>query len=223
MKNILLLFFFVTMMSNSFAGFPLKRLFQDEKLPTQLLIEHQLITAPSTTGTANILSANAGITSAVAVNVTSFVAQPDVPRNIVITPGSTTANVNAGTIVVTGTNFFGSTITENFAITGSQSSATTGAKAFKTVSNVLFPATIEVSPYQATWSIGYGQLLGMKRCMDFTGSLISSLFNGILEATRSTITASSSAVESNTVSLNSTLNGAKNVDLYFVQDFGCFP
>ena len=96
---------------------PVRRLFQDVKLPNQAVLEKQTISNPAVAGTADILSAFAGNTAAAAVTRTTFVAQPDVPRNLVITPATSTVDVGGGTIVVTGTDFFNNTITENFFFT----------------------------------------------------------------------------------------------------------
>src|ERR1700758_992886 len=87
----------------AFAGMPLKVWYQDFKMPTQYLLEHDLITNPALGSGLTILNAGTAATSA-ATTFSTFAAQPDVPRNVVLTPGGTTANVGAGTAVVSGTN-----------------------------------------------------------------------------------------------------------------------
>ncbi len=208
----------------SVSAYPaVQRLFQDAKLPTQQMVEKQTITNPAAAGTADVLSAHAGATSAAAASATTFVAQPDVPRNLVITPAGTTADVAACTIVVTGTDFFGAAVTENFAFLANASSATTGAKAFKTVTSVAFPAGCEDSPYGATWSVGYGEKLGLKRCMDSAGHILFSTIAGAKEATAPTMVASASAVSGNTADFNGTMNGSNDFELFFFQNFRCVP
>ncbi len=202
---------------------PIRRLYQDVKLPNQAVIEMQAITNPGVAGTADILSAFAGNTATTAVTRTTFVANPDVPRNLVITPGSTTADVAACDVVVNGTNFFNDSISETFAFADNASSATTGAKAFKTVTSVVFPANCEDTPFTATWSIGYGEKLGLKRCMAEAGAWSHSSINGAKEATAATVVADTNEVEKNTADFNGTMNQSNDFKAYFIQNFGCFP
>ena len=202
---------------------PVRRLYQDVKLPTQQMIEKFSITNPAAAGTTQILNASNGPTSAAAANVTTFVAQPDVPRNLVITPGGTTADVAACTVTVTGTNYFGTTITEDFVFAENASSATTGAKAFKTVSKIAFPANCEDSPWSATWDVGYGEKLGLNRCMDYAGHFVFSTVAGSYESTRATVAADATHVESNTADFNGTMNGSNDFEAFFIQNFRCFP
>lgn len=200
-----------------------KRLFQDIKLPTQKMVEKQTITNPAAAGTADILSGNAGNTSTAAATVSTFVAQPDVPRNLVITPGGSTSNVASCTIVVAGTNYFGRAISEDFVFADNASTATTGAKAFKTVSSVTFPANCEDIAYGATWSIGYGEKIGISRCLDNAGDIFFSLLNGSKEATAPTMVVDADEVEKNTADYNGTMNGSNDFNLYFMQNFRCTP
>ena len=117
-----------------------RRLFQDVKLPTQGVVEQQAFTNLLAASTTRILSGNAGATSAAAVTVTTFANQPDSPRNLVVTPGGTTTDIEACVITISGTNIFDKAISETFTFTANQNTAVTGAKAFKTVSSVAFPA-----------------------------------------------------------------------------------
>lgn len=211
---------FIAVLALTFAGEAFaqsnQRLWRDIKLPTQRLLERQVITNPAAAGTTDVLSANAGNTSASAASVTSFVAQPDVPRNLVITPGTSTVDVAACTITVSGTDYFGDSISEGFAFSNNASGATTGSKAFKTVSSVSFPAGCEDGNYAATWSIGYGEKLGLKRCM--TGDhIVFSSVAGTYEATRPTVAYSSTVISSNTADFNGTMNGSNDIETFFVQ------
>lgn len=193
--------------------------YQDVKLPTQAMLEHVTLTAPvaaSSTLLKNAAAANNGAST----TISSFSAQPDVARNIVITPGGTTANVGAGTAVVSGTNVFGKSISENFTISAAQSSASTGSKAFKTVTSVVFPATTGAS---VTISVGTGSKLGMPRCLNHAGEYVFSEFAGAYDSTRGTMAVNATAVESNTFIPNSSLDGSSNVDVFYVQNFRCLP
>ena len=202
---------------------PVRRLFQDVKLPNQAVLEKQTISNPAVAGTADILSAFAGNTAAAAVTRTTFVAQPDVPRNLVITPATSTVDVGGGTIVVTGTDFFNNTITENFFFTDEDSGATTGIKAFKTVTSVLFPANLEKGSFAATWSIGWGEKIGLKRCMNYAGDFVFSTIDGAYEATRATVLADATAVSLTTADFNGTMNGVSDFQAFFIQSVRCFP
>jgi len=203
----------------------IKRLFQDAKLPTQQMVEKQTFTNATAAGTANILSANAGNTSTSAASVTSFVAQPDVARNLVITPGGTTNDVGTCSVTVLGTNYNGQAISEAFAFAANASTATTGSKAFLTVTSVVFPANCEDSPFGATWSIGYGEKLGVKRCMDSAGHILFSTLNGAKEGTAPTMVVDADEVEKNTADFNGTMNGSNDFELFFFQNYSesCFP
>lgn len=223
MKN----FIFVSMaaLSALFAidaqALNLTRPFQDLRLPTQVIMERQSIINPAAAGTTQVLNANAGSTSAAAVTVTTFVAQPDVARNLVITPGGSTAHVAACSITVTGTDIQNKAITEAFAFAENASGATTGAKAFKTISSIAFPANCEDTTFQATWSVGYGEKLGLKRCMDYAGHLVFSTVSGAYEATRATVTADDDEVSKNTADFNGTMNGTADFEAFFIQNFRC--
>lgn len=201
----------------------LQRMPHDIKLPTQKVLEKQSITNPAVAGTADTLSAHAGNTSAAAASATTFVAQPDVPRNLVITPGGSTTDVASCTVTVSGTSILGRSITETFAFSANQSTATTGSKAFKTVSSVAFPASCEDDPYDATWSVGWGEKLGIARCMDNAGDLIRSLKDGATEATQPTVTADADEVEKNVADVNGTMDASADWIFYYIQNSRCTP
>lgn len=226
MKNIMLflvtLVIGVVMASTAFA-IPLNRSFQDIKLPTQAMLERQLISDPSAADVTGVLNASAGATSAAAVNITTGFTNPDVPRNLVITPQGTTADVKGCTVTVTGTNIFNKAITEDFVIADNQNSATTGVKAFKTVTKLALPADCEEGGFAATWSIGRGEKLGLKRCMDFAGNFAWSTVGGTYESTRATVVVDADEVEKNTADFNGAMNGSNDFQAFFIQNFRCFP
>lgn len=193
--------------------------YRDLKPATQVMVEYQRIAAPVLADTDRLKVAQASSAS-VTTSVTTFLAQPDVPRNITITTGGTTDDCAAGNVVVSGTNFFGKSITENVAITANQAGTSSGAKAFKTVSSVVIPIQ---DGADCTYDVGVGDVLGLKRCMKQAGDVVFAVFDGAYESTRPTCLANASAVESNTCDINGTLNGAKNVDIYFIQNYACLP
>lgn len=158
------------------------------------------------------------------LNVTSFAHQPDVPRNLTVTPAGTTADVTACTVTVTGTNVFGKSITETFAISATQSTATTGNKAFRTVTSVSIPAACETGLNNDTsWHVGVSTKLGLNRCLAQAGDFGHATFGGVKETTAPTIAADATHVESNTAILNSALDGAHTVQLLYYQNYRCLP
>jgi hypothetical protein len=221
MKTISALLLTVLLSTSAHAA-PVRRLYQDVKLPTQQVIERQTITTPIVATTNYIVTTNAGPTSGAAAAITSFAHQPDVPRNLTITPTGTTGDVEACVITVTGTNIFNQSISETFTFIADASSAVVGNKAFKTVTNVAFPASCESGGFAATWIVGVGAKLGLNRCMASAGDVIHAKFNGASE-TVGTVAASASAVGSNTYTPTGTPDAAKDVVVDYIQNFACFP
>lgn len=221
MAKFLAIFLGMFLAFSGFAEARAKRYSSDAKFPTQKMIEYQAIDNPAAAGTADVLSANDGPSSGAAASVSTFVAQPDVPRNLVITPGSTTADVAACTVTVAGTNIFDQSISEDFAFLANASTATTGTKAFKTVSSVSWAASCEDSPYGATWSVGYGEKLGLNKCLDAAGYWLQSLVSGVYESTRATVVADADEVEKNTADFNGTMNGNADFVALYIQNYRC--
>lgn len=193
--------------------------FRDLKPATQVMVEKQTVAAP-VVASATRLKALTATSASVTTTFTTFTLQPDVARNITVTTGGTTADCAAGTVVVSGTNFYGASISENFSISADQAGATTGSKAFKTVSSVLIPIQDGAA---CTYSVGVGSKLGLKNCLASADHFFHAGLGGVKEATAPTIAANASAVESNTATLNGTLDGSKNVILFFAQNFACHP
>lgn len=219
MKLISVLLFLACTFTSFFANAAYEVSRRDLKLATQQMIEKRTVTTP-VLADVNRLKLNQASSSSVTTTVTTFLAQPDVCRNITVTPGGTTASVPAGDVVVTGTNIFGATITENLAFLADASTVTAGLKAFCTVSSVLIPVQDGAG---ATYNIGVGDVLGLHRCMANAGNVIFATFNGAYEATRPTCVADSNEVEKNTCDINGTLDGAKTVEIFFIQNYGCTP
>lgn len=142
--------------------------------------------------------------------VSTGITNPDVPRNLTATSGGTAGDIKAVQVTVTGTNYNGDVITEALPVFTVDSATTVvGSKAFRTVTSYSVPA---MDGTGATVAIGTGAKLGLpdKLAVD---QVTNAHLAGVREATRPTVVVSSSAVESNTATLNSTLNGtAVNVD-----------
>lgn len=202
----------------SAANAAIKPYFQDIKLPTQAVIEHQFIAAPLLGNVNRLLNTTSGPASATTKTITSFSAQPDVPRNITVTPDGSSSTI-AGNVLITGTNYLGAVITENISLTGSGITTLQGNMAFKTVTSVRLPAT--QSPFTSKISVGTGAKLGLKGCLAHRGDIAWADLAGVREATLPTMASANNSVGNNTASLSSTLDGASDVDLYFVQNFRC--
>lgn len=197
--------------------------YRDLKPATQVMIERQSFGAPVVATTNYVKTTYAGPTSAAAVTLTSFTAQPDVPRNLTITPTGTTTDVESCVITVSGTNYYGAAISETFTFAADASTATVGNKAFKTVTSVVWPANCESGGFAATWIIGVGEKIGLKSCMANAGDWVWSEAAGVYETTRATIANHASAVESNTADFNGTMNGSSIFLGFYVQNFVCKP
>jgi len=202
----------------------IKPFFQDAKFATQQMVEKQNFGSPVAASSTRLVNANAGVTTtATAVSITSIALQPDVPRNLVITPGTSTADIGTCTITVTGKNIFGATITETFASVADTATPIVGNKAFKSVSSIAMPAACEDYPFAATWSIGVGEKIGLKNCMDSSGDWFHSSVSGVKESTEATLAFDVDEVEKNTADFNGTMNGSAAFIGYFMQNYRCNP
>ena len=169
--------------------------------------------------TADIDAVHAAITDAgdgTATTVTTGFTDPPCPRNITATSDDATgdnADIKAVQVIVTGTNILDEVITETLPVfTVNSSDTVAGAKAFKTLTQAVIPAMD--TPYDATVSIGFGDILGLPYERDEI-PLIDCFLDSVLEGTAATITAHITNIESNTIDLDSALDGSK-VDAYLV-------
>lgn len=185
------------------------------KLPSQSVLEKQELT-PATADSDLILN-NASFASA-ASNVTSFLAQLDFARNLVLTPQQTTADLPAGDVVVSGRDANGSVITETFTFTANQTAAITGNKAFALIDSIAIPAGD--SPFGASVDVGTGDKLGLIKCLDGAGWFIKGLVDGAA-LTGETLAVNATATESNTVIPNPAPNGSRKFSFLYVQNFRC--
>lgn len=144
--------------------------------------------------------------------VTTAITSPDVARNVTATAGGTATDVKAIQVIVAGTNIYDEAITETLpAFTVNVTGSVTGSKAFKTVTSITIPAHDGTG---ATTAVGTGSKLGLPVKVD-RDTVIAVHLNGVREATRPTVTFSTSAVESNTVTLSGTLAGTAVVVDYY--------
>jgi len=140
------------------------------------------------------------------INKSTFLAQPDVPRNIIATFNASTS----GSIKITGTDISGAAITENLTI----SSATTGAstKAFKTVTRI--NADLTTGQTNKTLKMGTGDLLGLNSKLA-TNTVLLVALNDTKEATAPAVTVNSTVLSLNTIDTN-TAPGGKVTKVWYI-------
>lgn len=158
-----------------------------------------------------------GVHAAVTCNgsqqeITTAITNPGVPRSITATAGGTAGDIGAISVTITGTNILDEVITEVLPVFIVDTAATKeGNKAFKTVTSITIPAHDGTA---ATTAIGWGDKLGLPY-MEEEIPCIAAYLNSVLEGTAAAITASLTAIDGNTIDLNSALNATK-VDAYLV-------
>lgn len=136
--------------------------------------------------------------------VTTGITSPPTPRNVTATSGGTAGDIKAVQVTVTGTNEEDVVITETLPVFTVDSATTVvGSKAFKTVTSYSVPA---MDGTGATVAIGLGAKLGIGERLS-RNSVDRAFLNGVLEGTPPTVAFSPTALESNTVQLNSALAG----------------
>jgi hypothetical protein len=133
--------------------------------------------------------------------ITTGLNTPEVPRNITATAGGTAGDIKAIQVVITGTNAEDQVITETLpAFTVNTAGTVSGAKAFKTVIQVVIPAHDGTG---ATTAIGFGDVLGLGHRLA-RNTVATAYLNDVLEATPAVLF-SATVLESNTVDLASAL------------------
>lgn len=143
--------------------------------------------------------------------VTTAITNPDVPRNITATAGGTSGDIKAIQVVVTGTNVYGDVITETLpAFTVDTPGTVTGNKAFATVTSISIPSH---DGNGATTAIGTGSKIGLLSRLA-RNTVLAAYLDGVREGTAPTVAVDDTNIESNTVTLNSALNG-KAVDVLY--------
>lgn len=143
----------------------------------------------------------------VAQAITTSITQPSTPRNLSVTGN---ASGITGNVVIKGTNYNGDAITETIALSGT--STVEGTKAFATVAEINLPVETHVGTDAV--SIGFGEMLGLPYKLSHNTVLATYLDNA-KESTEPTVSVSSTALESNTINLNSALSG-KIIDAYLL-------
>lgn len=158
-----------------------------------------------------ILAATAANNVAPASVITVFAGQPDVARQVQITPGGTTASVAAGNILVEGTDIAGAVITENVAIAAGATAAVFTTRAFKTVTRITFPLQTGAG---ATYTVGITDRLGLPYQLLHNSAMYTYL-NDVLETVAPSVNTNATDYTRNLFKPNSALNGTK-LDSYLI-------
>ncbi len=182
-----------------------------------LFVERDHVAHYAVPAAAATVASTTGIKAAVTDNgsqqvITTGITQPSTPRNITATAGGTAADIKAIQVIIAGTNYNGEAITETLpAFTVDTAGTVTGNKAFKTITSITIPAHDGTG---ATTAIGFGEKLGLP-CKLSNNTVLMAALGNTREGTAPTVAVSSTALESNTVDLNSALNSSL-VDIYYI-------
>lgn len=165
---------------------------------------------------ATVAAVHAAITGSASVvtTVTTGITNPDVPRNLSVTPAGTTADVAAGDVTITGTNVEGKVISEAFTFLANASTATVGVKAFKTVTSIAIPIQDGAA---ATFSVDTGAKLGigMRNIASMPIKVLARSSTGVETLEDASASAfSATLVESNTVTTTTTMDAAVGFRVY---------
>ena len=157
-----------------------------------------------------VMTSKAGKTSK--QTVTDGLTSPAVPRALEVVVGGTGRDAKASsTVVIKGTNIEDKPISETFTLTGDKTETLVGTKAFKTVSSVEIDAQDGTG---VTFTVGWTNKLGLPFAWSEKHIAFATL-NGTRETTDPTLAVSSEAIEANTITLNSALDGHA-VEVYFI-------
>lgn len=158
-------------------------------------------------GTTATILADTALAAAEVTEVDVFAGQPDVPRNLTVTGND--ANVS-GDVVIEGTNAGGEAITETIALNGVATVA--GNKAFAAITRITLPAYDTADTERVR--VGVGSKLGLTARLN-RNTVLAAFLGGVREAVAPTVTVSADALEANTATLNSALDGSDvTVDFY---------
>lgn len=173
--------------------------------PDRGLISHLLFPLAAQQSVTGILAATALTDEA--QEITENIDQPDVPRNVKIKGNA--ADI-AGDVIIAGLNIKDEEITETIALNGT--SEVLGNKAFKSITSISLP--IETNAGTDTVSVGTSNKLGLPYLLE-RDTVLKAYRDDALEATHPTVAKSATLIESNTILLNSALNGT-DIDVYLI-------
>lgn len=174
----------------------------------QVYVGYFKLTAAQAAAAGAVRAAITGSSTAAVVK-SDAITNPPYPRNLVVTPGGTTGDVKTGNVVIAGTNINDEAISENFAFLDNATTATTGVKAFKTVTSITVPIQ---DGNAATFTVTFGDKLGLP-VMLTKNPLAEATLDGVWETTKPTVVIDDDEIEKNTIDLNSALDGTA-VEIY---------
>lgn len=151
--------------------------------------------------TTNLLINSIGVGSAY------FIAQPDVPRNIIATWNATTS----GSLKLTGTDINNAAITENLTVSSGTTAAST--KAFKTVTRIDADLTTGQTP--KTLKVGTGDLLGLNTKLS-KNTVLFDFVGATRDTTAPSVTVNSTVLSLNTIDTYTAPGGAVTMIWYVV-------
>ena len=141
---------------------------------------------------------------------------PDVgARNVTVTQTAVGTEDTNGTITVVGTDLAGNVLSET--ITPNAGATVVGAKAFATVTSVTGAGWV-IDGVEATAdkiTVGFGALIGLPDKLTDTAQVLAASLANVKQATAPTVAVNATALESNTVDLDSALNGTA-VKVYYI-------
>lgn len=171
-----------------------------------------------------VLAATAGATTVVTVN--SGFTDPDVPRNLTVTPGGTTAQILDSLVTVNGTNVEGKPISEAFRFANAASGAVTGNLAFRTVTSVVIGQQSGSGP---TFSVGTGNKLGLNHRLFNQNTTVkvytsTAAYGALTLQNPPTVVSNEQNVEQNTYQPATTPNGSLIFNtFYYFDDWALAP
>lgn len=140
---------------------------------------------------------------------TTFLAQPDVPRNIIATFNASTN----GSIKIAGTDISSAAITENLTISSASTAAST--KAFKTVTRI--DADLTAGDTNKTLKMGTGNLMGLNEKLGTYDQVCDTYVNGVIESTAAAVIKNSTVLSLNTVDTASAPGGYVTLVYYMLK------
>ena len=145
--------------------------------------------------------------------ITEDITNPAIPRNVTATAGGTAGDIKAIQVVVIGKRA-GKTVTITLpAFTENTAGTVESSKTLDEITSITIPAHDGTG---ATTAIGWGDKLGLPWMLERNTLLYKQTFlDDTVESAEPTIAVSSTAIENNTIDLNSALDGT-DVDAYFI-------
>jgi hypothetical protein len=171
----------------------------------------------SASATAVMAATNAATSN---VTVLSGLTDPDVPRNLTVTPGGTTADIRDSLVTVNGTNVEGKPISEAFRFANASSSVVTGNLAFRTITSVVIGQQGSSNP---TFSVGTGNKLGINHRLFNQNTTVkvytsSAAYGALTLQNAPTVVANEGNLEQNTVTPVTTPNGSLIYNIFYYFD-----